>query len=119
MSLKAGVAMEILKVERRGGYRLLLRFSDGHVAAVDFGPFLREAQNPATRRYLNAKRFREFTLLHGNLVWGDYEMCFPIEDLYEGSIGTAQPVSEVLAVAESRAQYGRMDEATTPRAKKR
>jgi len=39
----------------------------------------------------------------GNLVWGDYDMCFPIEDLYAGRlVGSA-----LLAVAEAPYRYGK------------
>jgi hypothetical protein len=105
MSLKIGVAVAIVRVKRLGGYRLELRFSDGHVAVVDFGPFLRSSQNPETRRFLDGKRFREFVVLHGNLVWGDYAMCFPIADLYGGCIDPAEPVAKPLAVAEAHGEY--------------
>jgi hypothetical protein len=106
MSLKAGVAVGIMNVKPLGAYRLALTFSDGHVSTVDFGPFLRNSLNPETRQYLDAKRFREVALRHGNLVWGDYEMCFPIDDLYEGDIAREKPGAAVLAVAESGVRYG-------------
>lgn len=107
MSLKVGVSVEIRKAKRLDGYRLKLMFSDGHVSVVDFEPFLRSSLNPETQRFLDAKRFRKFALLHGNLVWGDYEMCFPVEDLYEGTLGAYQSETKALAVAEPQAQYGK------------
>ena len=105
MSLARGVAVDILRVDHMGRYRLELTFSDGHVSTVDLGPFLRASLNPETRRFLGEKRFKSFSLTHGNLVWGDYEMCFPIEDLYEGRIGQEKPASKVAAVAEQRVEY--------------
>lgn len=108
MSLKIGVPVAIVRTKDLGGYRLELTFSDGHVSMVDFGPFLRNSQNPETRRYLDAKLFREFALLHGNLVWGDYAMCYPIADLYEGNISFTKPARKPRAVAESRTEYGRV-----------
>jgi hypothetical protein len=106
MRLKAGVAVEIVSVKTMGGYRLSLTFSDGHVSTVDFGPFLRTSQNPETRAFLDGKRFRSHLLHHGNLVWGDYEMCFPIEDLYDGCINHDESAQRAVAVAEPRARYG-------------
>ena len=106
MSLKSGVAVAVKKVECLNDYRLEIEFSDGHVSVVDIGPFLRSSLNPGTQRFLDAKRFRKFSLVHGNLVWGDYEMCFPIEDLYKGDIGVCQSSGGVRAVAEARAEYG-------------
>lgn len=106
MSLRVGVSVEIKRAEHLGDYRLELAFSDGHVAVIDFGPFLRSSLNPDTRRFLESKRFGKFSLVHGNLVWGDYEMCFPVEDLYKGDIGVYQPAGRVRAVAEPSAEYG-------------
>ena len=105
MSLVTGVAVDIVRVAQTGGHSLELTFSDGHVSIVDFGPFLRGSLNPGTRRFLAEKPFKSFSLTHGNLVWGDYEMCFPIEDLYEGRIGKEEFGSKALAVAEKRVEY--------------
>jgi len=47
---------------------------------------LRRAQNPDLSRYRQLQRFKSFHLHYGNLMWGDYEMIFPIMDLYRGEI---------------------------------
>lgn len=106
VTLTKGVAVDIVRVDHLGRYWLELTFSDGHVATIDFGPFLRGSLNPETRRFLDEKRFKRFSLTHGNLVWGDYEMCFPIEDLYKGRIAQEKPASKVSAVAEAKVAYG-------------
>ena len=106
MKLAAGIAVDIVAAESVGRHCLKVTFSDGHVSTVDFGPFLRTSLNPETSQFLNERRFKKFTLAHGNLVWGDYEMCFPLEDLYEGAIGRGEASRRVLAVAEQRAEYG-------------
>ena len=106
MKLAAGVAVDIIAAEPAGRYCLKLTFSDGHVSTVDFGPFLRASLNPETRQFLDERRFRKFSLAHGNLTWGDYEMCFPIEDLYEGTVSRSGAAGQVLAVAEEKAEYG-------------
>ena len=31
-------------------------------------------------------RFSAFKVAYGELVWGDYELCFPIVDLYHNTI---------------------------------
>ena len=103
MSLKRGIAVDIVKADYLGRHRLELTFGDGHVSTIDFGPFLRGSLNPETRRFLAESLFKDFSLTHGNLVWGDYEMCFPIEDLYEGRIGRKEPAA--LAVAEEPGRY--------------
>lgn len=69
-----------------GGHRLQLRFSDGIERVVDFEPFLSGALNPLIRRFLDAQLFRQFVVQDGNLMWGDYDLCFPIADLYDGRL---------------------------------
>jgi len=53
---------------------------------VDFKYFLEASQHPAVRKYLNKERFRLFSIVDGNLNWFDYDLIFPLEDLYEGKI---------------------------------
>jgi hypothetical protein len=59
---------------------------DGLEKEVDFGSFLREAKNPMARKYLDQNLFRNFKIDYGDIIWNDYEMCFPIWDLYDGKI---------------------------------
>ena len=68
------------------GYRLRLRFADGVVRLVDFGPFLAQARNPMATKYRELALFKTFRVLDGNLNWNDYEMCFPVVELYAGRI---------------------------------
>jgi len=86
MTLAEDAVVEIVSVERLSAYRLKLDFSDGAKRIVDFEPFLSASPNPMIREYLNPKRFREFRLEHGDLVWDDYGLNFPIADLYEGKL---------------------------------
>jgi len=102
MSLKQGIALEIVHAEYEDSYRIAMEFSDGHRIVVDFESFLSGDLNTETRQFLDIERFKTFRLDWGNLVWGDYEMCFPIEDLYTGEL-VRRPL---LAVAEERATYG-------------
>ena len=39
-----------------------------------------------TKKYLDKELFKSFTIDFGDLVWNDYEMCFPIWVLHEGKI---------------------------------
>jgi len=78
--------IEIAKAKYLSEYRLELLFSDGIKRIVDFEQFLFKAQNPMTTRFRDYKKFKQFKILYGDLLWGDYEMCFPIADLYEGRI---------------------------------
>jgi hypothetical protein len=86
MKATATEPLSIREAEYRSGYKLRLVFNDGTTRLMDFEPFLRRAQNPDLSRYRQLRRFKSFHLHYGNLMWGDYEMIFPIMDLYRGEI---------------------------------
>jgi hypothetical protein len=103
MKLEAGKEINVQSAHYLGGCRLKITFSDGHVQIVDFESFLQQA-HPELRKYLNEQEFTRFSVEHGNLSWDDYEMCFPIEDLYSGSLMVGEP--ELKKVAEEPERYG-------------
>lgn len=74
--------INIVTVAKAGKYRLRLVFDDGTVQEVDFGPFLANSRHPDIRAYLDENLFDGYRLEFGELVWGDYDLCFPIMDLY-------------------------------------
>lgn len=78
--------INILTAEPVGAYRLRLSFNDGSTRVVDFLPFLSHSSHPDIRVFLDPARFAEFRLEYGELVWGDYDLCFPIMDLYRNRI---------------------------------
>ncbi len=78
--------VRITGVRHVSGYKLGLRFSDGHVSTVDFEPFLKGSMHLSIRAYLDPRRFKKFTLEHGVLHWNDFDLVFPMADLYEGRI---------------------------------
>lgn len=78
--------LEVTEAKYVSGYKLLLTFNDGAVRLVDFGPFLERAGNPDTTDYRDVKKFKGFRIKEGDLMWGDYQMIFPIMDLYQGTI---------------------------------
>ena len=80
------MVVSIEKADYKGDYVIGLRFSDGVERNIDFGIFLRNAKNPMTKKYLDKELFKSFTIVYGDLIWNDYEMCFPIWDLHEGKI---------------------------------
>jgi len=73
----------LVKVSYMGGYKLKLRFSDGHTNAIDFEKFLKEARNPMITKYRDADLFQKFEIEDGDLMWNDFEMSFDLEDLYD------------------------------------
>jgi len=86
MRLAEGTVIDIVQVARLADYKLKLSFSDGVERVIDLEPFLRRSRNPMIRAYLDRQKFASFRLEHGNLIWDDYGLCFPIADLYENNI---------------------------------
>jgi hypothetical protein len=78
--------IEIRSVRYIGDFAIRIYFSDGVNKLVDFKPFLESSSHPSIRKYLDETRFKEFQITDGNLNWNDYDMIFPIEDLYQGKI---------------------------------
>jgi hypothetical protein len=67
-------------------YRIQLVFDDNTAQEIDFKPFLTRSHHPDIRAYLDPVRFADFSVEYGELVWGDYELCFPVIDLYRNTI---------------------------------
>jgi histidyl-tRNA synthetase len=86
MILEEDAVVDIVRAEPISDYKLKLNFSDGTEQIIDFEPFLRGSRNPMIRAYLDPKKFANFKLEYGELVWDDYGLCFPIADLYENRI---------------------------------
>lgn len=80
------LVLDIVEARWLGGYRIALAFSDGLKRTIDFGPFLNKSGHPDIRKYLDPQQFKKFTIESGDLVWNDYELCFPLGDLYGGVI---------------------------------
>ena len=68
------------------GYKIKFDFSDGVSQTIDFESFLNSAKNPMTRKYLDKEKFKNFSIEYGDIIWNDYELCFPIWDLHEARI---------------------------------
>lgn len=90
MKLPEGAVVHITDAEYLSQYRIRLSFSDGFQNLVDFQPFLESSRNPMIRAHLDPERFAGFVVQDGDLVWGGYDLCFPIADLYENQIQEAQ-----------------------------
>ncbi len=69
-----------------GDYAIRVFFNDGVCKLVDFKSFLENSSHPSIQKYLDESKFKEFTILDGNLNWNDYDLIFPIADLYQGVI---------------------------------
>ena len=78
--------LSIKVVRYQPDYKLQIHFNNGADKAVDFKPFLSQSQHPGIRAFLQPEKFQGFRVEHGDLVWGEYDLCFPVADLYRGEI---------------------------------
>ena len=77
----------IIKAEDIGNLTVSITFSNNTIRVVDVGEFIRNHPHPQYNKYLDPRKFRRFTIEHGNVVWGkNWDMIFPLEHLYAGSL---------------------------------
>ena len=67
-------------------YAIRIKFNDGNERLIDFKPFLSKSLHPSIKKYLDENKFSNFSLTDGNLNWNDYDLIFPISELYKGRI---------------------------------
>ncbi len=84
--IKSSPIIKILNVKYLKDYKLSLDFIDGKTQIVDFEPFLSTSLHPEIKKYLKPQNFKKFKLEGGELMWGDYDLIFPIMDLYHNRI---------------------------------
>jgi hypothetical protein len=78
------VVLSIVRAEYVEPYKLRVAFSDGEENVVDFEPILRRFQ--PLGKFLRVELFKQFRLYNGNVQWNNYEMIFPVEDLYQNTL---------------------------------
>ena len=78
--------IEIKSANYIGDFAIRLVFSDGTMRLVDFKPFLENSLHPSIRKYFNENQFKLFEIVDGNLNWNNYDLIFPLDDLYQGKI---------------------------------
>ncbi|MFV1976827.1 MAG: DUF2442 domain-containing protein [Candidatus Scalindua sp.] len=76
----------ILSAEYMGEYKIKLSFDDNTIQLIDFFSFIDSSLNPLIRKYLDKQEFKKFKIDNGDLEWNDYDLCFPVADLYENNI---------------------------------
>ena len=70
-----------------GNLSVNLVFSDSTSRTVNIGDFIHRHPHPQYNKYLDEKKFTRFTIENGNIVWGkNWDLIFPIEQLYSGTI---------------------------------
>ena len=67
-------------------YKIKITFDDNTVKIVNFEPFLSNSNHPSIAKYLDVNLFKHFKIVDGNLNWNDYDLIFPVWDLYTGEI---------------------------------
>ncbi len=78
--------INIVSATQTGAFRIRLNFDDQSVQEVDFRKFITQSLHPDIQAYLEPPRFAAFRVEYGELVWGDYDLCFPMIDLYLNQI---------------------------------
>ncbi len=78
----------IKRAKHLGDYWIRFEFTDGNSTEIDFHSFLAApGQNPMASQFLDVTRFRTFIIDgRADIVWGDWEMCFPFATLYAGDL---------------------------------
>ncbi len=74
--------INVLTASLVDGFRIRVGFDDGSEQTIDFMPFLSTSVHPEIRAWLDPAEFAKFRIEYGELVWGDYALCFPVIDLY-------------------------------------
>jgi hypothetical protein len=78
-----GQIITIESAEYVNGYKIRLQFNDQTTQTINFENFIRSSHNPHIAKYSNLELFKNFSITDGDLEWNDYDLCFPIIDLYE------------------------------------
>lgn len=73
----------IVQAEYSGEYKIRLVFNDEKIQIIDFHNFIDSSYNPEIAKYKDLELFKHFSITDGDLEWNDYDLCFPIADLYE------------------------------------
>ena len=78
--------INIEKANYLNDYKIAFEFNDGVEKTIDFKNFILSSAHPDIKKYKNQKLFQKFNLDYGEIEWNDYELAFPIYDLYKGKI---------------------------------
>ena len=78
--------ISIVSADYLENYKIALKFNDEKEVVIDFEDFITCSQHPDIKKYKDLSEFKNFHLDFGELEWNDYELAFPIYDLYQGKI---------------------------------
>jgi hypothetical protein len=81
------VEINVVHAKYVEGFKLEVIFNNRKTRVVDFGIFLNKHNHPQYNKYKKENNFKKFKIENGNVVWGkDWDMIFPVYDLYKGKI---------------------------------
>ncbi len=83
---KPSKPLKVVQAKYLNDYVVRVVFNDSTEKAVDFKSFLTKATHPEIAKYRDEKLFKKFKIVGGNINWNDYDLIFPIENLYIGTI---------------------------------
>lgn len=78
--------ISIKNAEYFDDYRIKFEFNDEKINSIDFSDFLKTSKISMSRKFLDKDKFKNFRIVYGDIIWNDYELCFPIWDLYTNKI---------------------------------
>lgn len=78
--------LSIEKAKYLKEYKIYLKFNDSKEVTIDFEKFIKNSTHPDIKKYTDLNNFKNFTLEYGEIEWNDYELSFPIYDLYQEQI---------------------------------
>ncbi len=79
--------LSIIKAEYTGNLSVKIVFNDNTINIINIGNFIKAHPHPQYNKYLDEEKFKKFKIDNGNIVWGkNWDLIFPLENLYKGNI---------------------------------
>lgn len=76
------MGIKVNRAKHLGGLAMEVEFSDGKKDIIDFYNFIFHHPNPMINQYRDEQLFKNFQINLGNIEWGDLDMIFTIDFLY-------------------------------------
>ncbi|MCD4794539.1 MAG: DUF2442 domain-containing protein [Bacteroidales bacterium] len=78
--------IKVVSANYIGDYAIRIKFSDDSEKLVDFKYFIVNSIHQTVKKYVDEDLFKKFNIADGNINWKDYDLIFPVWDLYTGNI---------------------------------
>ncbi len=79
-------AISISQANYVNDYKISLTFNDGKKIIIDFEGFIKHSQHQDIKKYQDLILFKQFDIRYGDLEWNNYDLSFPIYDLYQNKL---------------------------------